>query len=328
MGASSSSALGRRSTTRDVLAHFPAEAAALAGKTALVTGAASGLGLETVKALTSAGCRVLATARDVAVGERAIQTELAGGAGAATNYAGRFDLVKVLQLDLGSLTSVRALAVTLADEAPLDFVILNAGVMAIEKREVTAAGFERQIGVNHFAHHLLVKLLRPRLIARAAPTRVIYLSSLAHKYGTVDVANLHFAPPRKYNDWVAYGQSKKANMLDARELADQLAVEAPHVTVSSVHPGVIKTNLGRHLTMLQNPFVQWLFSTFVTDKDIAQGAATTMYAALAPALPRGAYLVDCAPAAADAEGTDAAGTLRKALWAATEAGIAAAPETA
>ena len=208
MGASSSAALGRRSTARDVLAHFPAEAASLAGKTALVTGAASGLGLETVKALTSAGCRVLATARDVAAGERAIAAELAGGAGAATPYAGRADLVKVLPLDLASLASVRALAGALAAEAPLDYVILNAGIMALEKREETAAGFEKQLGVNHFAHHLLVSLLRPRLVARVAPARVIYLSSLAHKSGSVDVANLHFAPPRKYVPWVAYGQSK------------------------------------------------------------------------------------------------------------------------
>jgi NAD(P)-dependent dehydrogenase (short-subunit alcohol dehydrogenase family) len=295
-----------------------AEAASLAGKTALVTGAASGLGLETVKALTSAGCRVLATARDVAAGERVIAAELAGGAGAATPYAGRADLVKVLPLDLASLASVRALAGALAAEAPLDYVILNAGIMALEQREETAAGFEKQLGVNHFAQHLLVSLLRPRLVARAAPARVIYLSSLAHKSGSVDVANLHFAPPRRYVPWVAYGQSKKCNILDARELADQLAVEAPHVTAVSVHPGVIKTNLARHMSMLKNPFVMWIFTTFVADKSIEQGAATTIYAALAPAIPRGAYLVDCAPAAADAEGTDAGGALRKALWAATE----------
>ena len=186
MGATSSTSLGKSSTAREVVSHFNSN---LAGKTALVTGAASGIGLETVKALTSAGCRVLATARDVAAGERLIAAELAGGDAAATAYSGSMALVKVLPLELERLASVRALAAAVQAEAPggLDFVVLNAGIMALPALERTGAGFEKQVGVNHFAHHLLVSLLRPSLVARTAPVRVVYVSSLAHKRGSVDV---------------------------------------------------------------------------------------------------------------------------------------------
>jgi NAD(P)-dependent dehydrogenase (short-subunit alcohol dehydrogenase family) len=187
MGAASSTALGKHSTAADVVAQFDAK---LQGKTALVTGAASGIGIETVKALTSAGCRVLATAREVAAGERVIAAELAGGPTAATAYAGRMELVKVLPLELESLASVRALAAAVEAEAPggLDFVVLNAGIMALPTLQRTAAGFEKQLGVNHFGHHLLVSLLRPRIVARtSAPARIVYVSSLAHSRGSVDV---------------------------------------------------------------------------------------------------------------------------------------------
>jgi NAD(P)-dependent dehydrogenase (short-subunit alcohol dehydrogenase family) len=202
MGASSSTALGKSSTAREVVAHFNAS---LAGKVALVTGAASGIGLETVKALTSAGCRVLATARDVPAGERLIAAELAGGDAAASAWAGNMALVKVLPLELERLASVRALAAAVQAEAPggLDFVVLNAGIMALPALERTGAGFEKQLGVNHFAHHLLVSLLRPSLVARTAPVRVVYVSSLAHKRGSVDVvraeASRKPAPPALWN---------------------------------------------------------------------------------------------------------------------------------
>ena len=250
MGASSStSALGKSSTARDVVTHFSAD---LTGKTALVTGAASGIGLETVKALTSAGCRVIATARDVPSGEATIAAYLSA---TPSPYAGNPALVTVLPLNLERLASVRALAAAAQAAAPEGFslVVLNAGIMALPARETTPAGFEKQIGVNHFAHHLLVSLLRPALVARAdKPARIVYVSSLAHARGSVDVADLHFAKGRAYSPWVAYGQSKKANMLEARELADQLRASAPHITVASLHPGVIATNLARHMTMLNN----------------------------------------------------------------------------
>ena len=202
---------------------------------------------------------------------------------------------------------------------------MNAGIRALEKREETPSGWEKPLGPNGHGHWSLASLLRPQLVARAAPSRVIWLSSLAHKRGTVEVADLHFSKgPRVYSPWVAYGQSKKANMLHAREFADQLAAEAPHVTACSLHPGIIATNLGRHMTMLTNPAVRLIFSNLICDKTIPQGAATTLYAALCPTLERGAYLADCAPAAADAEGADADKRKRVALWKATADDVAAA----
>lgn len=252
---SSTSTLGKKSSAQEVVALL---GSSLKGKTALVTGAASGIGLETVKAFTSAGCRVLATARDVGAAERIIAAEFAGGPSANTPYTGDVSLVKVLPLDLERLSSIRALAAAAEAEAPegLDFCVLNAGIMALPELATTPCGFEKQIGTNHFGHHLLVSLLRPALVARTSkPARIVYLSSLAHNRGNVDVADLHFSKGRKYTPWGAYGQSKKANMLEARELADQLRTEAPHITVASVHPGVIATNLGRHMTMLNNPVV-------------------------------------------------------------------------
>jgi len=325
MGASSS-ALNKSSTAHAVVEHFARAAAVpagalLAGKTALVTGGNSGIGLETVKALSAAGCRVIATSRDVAAGQRAITAELLGGPRAATPYAGRSELVSVLPLDLERLESVRDLAAAVAAE-PLDLVILNAGIMALETRE-DVGGWEKQLATNGFGHWYLASLLRAQLAARAAPSRVIFLSSLAHKRGGVDVADLHFAKGRKYEPWVAYGQSKKANMLHARELADQLATTAPHVTAVSLHPGIIVTNLARHMSVLKNPVVQFIFSRLIADKTIGQGAATTLFCALAP-VEAGAYYADCAVAAADAEGTDADKRGRRALWAETERQVAAA----
>lgn len=183
-----------------------------------------------------------------------------------------------------------------------------------------------QIGVNHFAHHLLVSLLRPRIVARTdAAARIIYVSSLAHRRGGVEIGDLHFFLGRVYTPWVAYGQSKKCNMLEARELADQLATSgARHITVASLHPGIIATNLGRHMALLKNPLVGVIFRTFILDKTIGQGAATTLYACLSPDVINGSYLADCRAGDADEEGTDASGAKRKALWAATETQLAEA----
>lgn len=140
--------------------------------------------------------------------------------------------------------------------------------------------------------------------------------------GGVDLSDLHFKHGRAYSAWTAYGQSKKANMLHARELADQLAGEAPHVVPVSLHPGVIVTNLARHMGL--SSVTSALFSTLIADKSIAQGASTTLYAALAPDVVPGAYLADCAPCGADAEGEDKGGLLRRALWAATAKDVEAA----
>lgn len=159
---------------------------------------------------------------------------------------------------------------------------------------MTADGFEKQIGVNVFGHHYLTKLLLPTLLKQAPkPCRVVCLSSTAHDMGSVDVSDLHFNKGRIYKPWVAYGQSKQGDLLYAKALAKQ--TRGTNVTAVSVHPGVIATNLWRTTNPLMKSFVQM----FVMDKTVPQGAACSVYAALAPCLQqdsmRGVYLSDCHP---------------------------------
>lgn len=170
-------------------------------------------------------------------------------------------------------------------------------------------------------------MLRPPFSPALAPLPASLAPLLQHaRIHALQQEDLHFAKGRVYSDWGAYGQSKKANMLEARELADQLRAEAPHVTVASLHPGIIQTNLARHMTMLRNPLVRWIFSTFIVDKSIGQGAATTLFACLSPAVVSGEYYSDCAVGAADVEGRDEARVKRRALWLATEEQLKAAAE--
>ena len=124
----------------------------------------------------------------------------------------------------------------------------------------------------------------------------------------------------------AYGQSKLANLLEAKELADQLV--STKVCAVSVHPGIIRTNLARHMELLKNPIVTFLFENLVVDKSIPQGASTTLYACLEPSLDqpelRGSYLADCSPAIPNDAGKDADKKVRRALWELTEREIQAA----
>jgi NAD(P)-dependent dehydrogenase (short-subunit alcohol dehydrogenase family) len=339
-GASTGAALGKRSTAAQVIAHFAAQRSVpaselLTGKTALVTGATSGIGLETAAALSSAGCRVLLGARSAGAGAQALAA-LASPAPAG-GAAGRPSLCDVIApLDLEDVACVRASAGAIAAAlrgAPLDFVVLNAGIMALPALTHAAGGrgWEKQLATNHFGHHLLVSLLRPALLAQApAPARVVFLSSLAHKRGVIDVDDLHFSR-RKYDAWTAYGQSKLANMLDAKELSDQLA--GSNVSACSVHPGVIQTNLLRHIPFLSDGGILAgaalaIMGPLVFDKTIPQGAATTLFGCLSPDAQGGVYLVDCAVAEplTDA-GRDADKSLRRALWQKTEEQVAAALAT-
>lgn len=183
-------------------------------------------------------------------------------------------------------------------------------------------GFEKQIGVNLHGHFYLTQLLLPKLQACAPkPARVVVLSSTAHTMGNVDPSDLHFKNGRSYSGWVSYGQSKQADMIFARELANR--TKGTNVTSVSVHPGVIATNLWRTTAPLMSAIVK----TFVMDKDIPQGASTTLYGALAPELlndeHRGAYLSDCAVATPACEpARDKDGKIGKAMWEVVESDIA------
>ncbi len=183
--------------------------------------------------------------RSVASAEQTIQEEIVHpGEGGYT-----VDPVNIIvkELDLGSLPSIKRFADDfLATESRLDLLILNAGIMALPKREETDAGFEKQIGVNHFGHAYLTSLLEDRLLQdKKSFSRVVVLSSTAHDMGTIRIEDLHFNKGRKYDGWKAYGQSKLANLLFAKALADKFAAKKMNATALSVHPGVIKTKLWR-----------------------------------------------------------------------------------
>jgi NAD(P)-dependent dehydrogenase (short-subunit alcohol dehydrogenase family) len=202
-----------------------------AGRTAVVTGANSGLGLVAARELARAGADVVLACRDTekaAAAVESIHTAAPGGSVAAD------------QLDLSSLASVRAFAQRFAaDHESLDLLINNAGVMAPPRRE-TVDGFELQLGTNHLGHFALTGLLLGRLQGQE-DARVVTVSSAAHRIGRIDFDDLQ--RQRHYFRWAAYGQSKLANLLFARELDRRLRVAGSTVSSMAAHPGYAATNL-------------------------------------------------------------------------------------
>ena len=273
------------STTGDVLSGVN-----LKGKRILVTGVSAGLGVETARSLAAHGAHVVGAARDLSKATAATEQVRKG---AAAN-AGSFELA---ELDLANLKSVRACADRLlAKREPFDVVIANAGVMATPFGH-TADGFETQFGTNHLGHFVLINRIAS-LIRDGG--RLINLSSAGHRYANVDLDDPNFERT-PYDPLVAYGRSKTANILFA------VAFDKRHrdrgVRAAAVHPGGIKTELGRYqdpsrITKMidqinqqraaqgKGPF-QW--------KTIPQGAATSVWAAVvAPADEIGAqYCEDC-----------------------------------
>jgi NAD(P)-dependent dehydrogenase (short-subunit alcohol dehydrogenase family) len=259
----------------------------LAGRLALVTGASSGLGAESARALAARGAAVVLTGRDVAKTEA-----VAAGIRASTGNSA----VEARELHLDSLASVRAFAKAFAARHPALHVLLaNAGVMACPLAR-TREGWELQFATNHLGHFLLAGLLAPALRA-GAPARVVAVSSAGHQFSPVVFEDVHFER-RPYDKWSAYGQSKTANILFAVELDRRLARHG--VRGFAIHPGMIATELGRHLTpddlrMLGERARQRAESGKTSFKEIPRGAATQLYAATAPELEGrgGLYLEDC-----------------------------------
>jgi retinol dehydrogenase 12 len=275
--------------------------------------------LETCKALAKAGAKVILCSRSVSAAEKAVAEEICQpGEG---GYTVDKENIVIKQLDLVSLASIKAFADDFKKtETRLDYLVLNAGIMALPSIEYTDAGFEKQIGVNHFGHFYLTRLLLPMMQKDTTSAgRVVVLSSTAHTMGGLDCKDLHFKN-RSYRAWVSYGQSKLANLLFAKELADRTV--GTHVTAVSVHPGVIQTNLWRASAFNR------LLGRFIKDKTVPQGAATTLYGCLSPRMDtlgtRGAYLSDCAPVLPSKEGEDADKKLRQELWKVTEEQLDAA----
>jgi NAD(P)-dependent dehydrogenase (short-subunit alcohol dehydrogenase family) len=202
-----------------------------AGRTAVVTGANSGLGLSTARELARAGAEVVLACRDTEKGEAAAESIRAAVPDAS---------VAVEALDLSSLDSVRAFAErTRSGREHLDLLINNAGVMAPPRRQ-SADGFELQLATNHLGHFALTGLLLERMQGRE-DARVVTVSSTAHKMGRIDFDDLQ--RERRYFRWTAYGQSKLANLLFARELDRRLRAAGSTVRSVAAHPGYAATNL-------------------------------------------------------------------------------------
>jgi NAD(P)-dependent dehydrogenase (short-subunit alcohol dehydrogenase family) len=202
-----------------------------AGRTAVVTWSNSGLGLVSARELARAGAEVVLACRNTEKGEAAVESIREAIPAAA---------VGVEELDLSSLASVRAFAKRFAAaHESLDLLINNAGVMAPPRRQ-TADGFELQLGTNHLGHFALTGLLLGKLEGRE-DARVVTVSSVAHKVGRIDFDDLQRR--RHYFRWTAYGQSKLANLLFARELDRRLRAAGSTVSSIAAHPGYSATNL-------------------------------------------------------------------------------------
>jgi NAD(P)-dependent dehydrogenase (short-subunit alcohol dehydrogenase family) len=272
------SLFGPTSTTDEVL-----EGIDLRGQRILVTGASAGLGVETCRALAAHGAEVIGLVREEAKGQRAT----AAVSAAAAASGGRFELV---QGDLADLASLRRCSdALLRADRPLHAIIANAGVMACPEGR-TADGFEMQFGTNHLGHFLLVNRLVPLMRSGG---RIVNLSSAGHRFADVDLDDPAFrkAP---YDPFVAYGRSKTANILFSVELDRRLRSRG--IRASAVHPGVIQTELGRHMTpeMIARITSGGGAAAFVL-KTVPQGAATSVWSGFRATADQvgGRYCEDC-----------------------------------
>ncbi len=273
----------------------------LTGRRVVITGAATGLGRESARAMAAHGASVTVLARNA---------ERAAGAAAEVEALVPGAHVESGVVDLGDLATVRSFAdAYLADHDAVDVLMNNAGVMACPFGR-TADGFETQFGTNHLGHFLLTARLAPALLRGEAP-RVVTLTSAGHSRSDVDLDDPNFETT-EYSEWIAYGRSKTANALFARELARR---GGPSGLLSfSVHPGGIITDLGRHLNdELMNDMARFSEERSANAakaagaepgetpargmrfKSVEAGAATQVWAAIAPELVdhNGAYLADC-----------------------------------
>ncbi len=277
---------GAKSTADEVLSGVD-----LKGKRFLVTGASSGIGLETARSLVSHGASVVAAVRDLAKAE----TVTAAVRDAASQGGGSLELIA---LDLASLQSVRACAdALLADGRTFDAIIANAGVMATPFGH-TVDGFEIQFGTNHLGHFALINRIEPLLVDDG---RLVVLSSQAHRVADIDLDDPNFAQ-QAYDPFVAYGRSKTANALFAVEFDRRHRGRG--VRAASVMPGNSLTDLPRNFSQEE---LEGLFATVgkaradaglapAELKEITQAAATSVWAAVVADKEEigGHYLEDCA----------------------------------
>jgi NAD(P)-dependent dehydrogenase (short-subunit alcohol dehydrogenase family) len=274
---------GAASTTDEVLQGID-----LSAKRVLVTGVSAGLGVETARVLAAHGAEVVGAARDLSKAEAATE--------AVRAQAARGGSLQLVRLDLASLDSVRRCADgLLAAGKPFDMIIANAGVMACPKG-ATVDGFETQLGTNHLGHFVLVNRIAS-LLRRGS--RLVNLSSAGHRYSDVDLDDPNFERS-PYAEFTAYGRSKTANVLFAVEFDRRH--RARGVRAAAVHPGIIRTELIRHMEPAAlDKLIAGINSSQpngtgpVSWKSIPQGAATSVWAACvadAEAI-GGRYCEDC-----------------------------------
>ena len=274
--------------------HFPD----LSGKIIVITGANTGLGYISVLEMAKLNPqKIILACRSEERGNEAInkvKAELMSSKKVTDD--GKADCLEFMRLDLNDLNSVREFAQNFnAKYDKLDILLNNAGIMALPQRETTAQGFEKQFGVNHVGHFLLTKLLLDKI--KASPEgRVVNLSSGAHEGGLMNFDDLQHE--KNYNGIVVYCQSKLANILFSIELDNQLKKEGiSHVKVCSLHPGVVRTELGRYM-QADSFCIKCCYYTpifFYFTKTPWQGTQTQLHCCLVPfeQLQSGKYYMDC-----------------------------------
>lgn len=269
------------------------------GKVCLITGATSGIGLETARALAHQGATVVLSGRDKARGEAAL---------AEVRRTVPDAKLELMLADLTSLASVRQLAQDFQSRySRLDVLLNNAGLI-LDRRKVTPDGFEATLATNHLSHFLLTHLLLDMLKSSGA-SRVVNVSSQGHRVGSLDFLDDLHAERGSYNGLRVYGHSKLANILFTRALARRL--EGTKVTTNSLHPGVVRTGFGlnsegifKHLVKLTAPFML----------SAEGGARTSVYLASSPEVEgvRGRYFIRCKVARESGAARDDAGAEK--LW--------------
>lgn len=267
----------------------------LTSKTVIITGANTGIGFETAKAIAKAGAKVILACRSKGTGQAAADV---------INQENQNDNAVFAQLDLGSVDSIVSFTDQL-DIDTIDILICNAGLIC-NNYQTTQEGLEATVGVCHYGHFLLVKLLMPQLLASMKP-RVVMVSSVSHTSPATLNFDLFPMPKEKFKMMVAYGQAKLANVLMANELQRQFGDQG--LSACSLHPGtLITTDIGRGSRFMS--FMMKLVSPLT--KSPSQGASTTICCALQDAdRVAGKYFSDCQPhdMSAEANNTDVAAKL-------------------
>jgi NAD(P)-dependent dehydrogenase (short-subunit alcohol dehydrogenase family) len=292
--------MGETMTANRVSTPFTAESTAaeviegidLTGRRAVVTGGASGIGIETARALAAAGAEVTLAVRNLEAGRQTAED--------ITGTTGNKEVL-VAPLDLADRASVAAFVA--GWDGPLHILVNNAGVMASPLAR-TEEGWELQFATNHLGHFALATGLH-RWLAAAGGARIVSVSSAAHLRGGVDFDDIHFQR-REYEPWLAYGQSKTANVLFAVEATRRWAGDG--ILTNALMPGAIRTNLQRHVTdeqLQQARASSGPTSTPLVWKTPQQGAATSVLCATSPLLDGvgGRYFEDCAEAGPNQPGT-------------------------